>query len=588
MTDPYEAPAPTLGSYLAVLRRRKWWVIAVTVLGLVASLGYSLSQPKVYSASAQLLVQYAGITTSGSPQPVTPTDVLTELQLVTSAPVKAAVARKLGSVPNVSAAEVGLSNVISVTATAATPARAALIANAYATAFVTYQRSAAIDNATAAETQLTQQIASIDAQVNSLQSKPASASEVTALLSQEAALKEQLAQLQVNGAVTTSGVLVVTPATAPSSPSSPKPKVDALLGFVLGLLLGIGLALVVEHLDDTIRLKEEVERLTPGSRVLSLVPMVGSWKNKDQTLVVTAEEPNSVAGEAYRSLRTSLQFSALDGNARVILVTSPSQAEGKSSTVANLGVVLANAGERVAIVSGDLRRPRIGQFFGLDERMGLTTVLLGRRSLEEALQPVPGIDGLSVLAAGERPSDPTGVLGSERLAGVVGQLRQTFDWVLVDSPPVLPVTDAVILAQTVDATLLVVAAGQTRGKNLRRATEALSLVQATIVGVVLNEVTKSTGYGYGYGKQYGYGEYVSTGAAANANGNGAGAQAAANANANGNGNGAGAQAAANANGNGAGAQAAANGNGVQPAGVPELPTAARVPRSPAHRRSRTT
>jgi Mrp family chromosome partitioning ATPase len=210
--------------------------------------------------------------------------------------------------------------------------------------------------------------------------------------------------------------------------------------------------------------------------------------------------------------------------------------------------------------------------------MGLTTVLLGRRSLEEALQPVPGIDGLSVLAAGERPSDPTGVLGSERLAAVVDQLRQTFDWVLVDSPPVLPVTDAVILAQTVDATLLVVAAGQTRGKNLRRATEALSLVQATIVGVVLNEVTKSTGYGYGYGKQYGYGEYVSTGASAN--GNGAGAQAAAN------GNGAGAQAAAN--GNGAGAQAAANGNGVQPAGVPELPTAARVPRSPAHRRSRTT
>src|SRR5664280_1253426 len=571
MTDPYEAPEPTLGTYLAVLRRRKWWVIAVTVLGLVASLGYSLSKPKAYSASAQLLVQYSGVSTGGSPTPVTPTDVLTELQLVTSAPVKAAVARKRGSVPNVSTTEVGQTNVISVTATAANPDRAALIANAYATAFVTYQRSATINNLTAAEAQLSQQIALIDAQVKSLPSNSASAAEGTALLSQEAALKEQLAQLQVNGAMTTSGIQVVTPATAPSSPSSPKPARDAILGFVLGLLLGIGLAFVVEHLDDTVHLKDDVERLTPGSRVLALVPMVGWWKNKDQTLVVTAEQPNSVAGEAYRSLRTSLQFAALDGNARVILVTSPSQAEGKSSTVANLGVVLANAGERVAIVSGDLRRPRIGQFFGLDERMGLTTVLLGRRSLEEALQPVPGIDGLSVLAAGERPSDPTGVLGSERLAGVVDQLRQTFDWVLVDSPPVLPVTDAVILAQTVDATLLVVAAGQTRGKNLRRATEALSLVQATIVGVVLNEVTKSTGYGYGYGKQYGYGEYVSTGAAANANANG---------------NGAGAQATANANG--AGAQAAANGNGVQPVGVPELPTAARVPRSPAHRRSRTT
>jgi receptor protein-tyrosine kinase len=531
MTDTYEAPEPTLGSYLAVLRRRKWWVVAVTVLGLAASVGYSVTQPKVYSASAQLLLQpeNAWVTANGSSQTLTSTDVLTELQLVTSAPVKAAVARHLGSVHNVSAAEVGQTNVISVTATAAKPARAALIANAYATAFITYQRLATITSLTAAETQLTTQIASITAQVTSLKSNPASAAEVVALLSQEAALKDQLAQLQVNGAVATGGIQVVTPATAPSAPSSPKPLRDAILGFLLGLLLGIGLAFVVEHLDDNIYLKDEVERLTPGARVLALVPMVGSWKNKKRAFVVTATEPNSVAGEAYRSLRTSLQFAALDSLARVILVTSPGEAEGKSSTVANLGVVLANAGERVAIVSCDLRRPRLGQFFALDERVGLTTVLLGRCSLEEALQPVPGIDGLSILATGERPSDPTGVLGSHHLAGLFDQLRTMFDLVIVDSPPVLPVTDAVILAQAVDATLLVVAAGQTRGKDLRRATESLSLVHANPIGVVLNEVTKSTGYGYGYGKHYGYGEYASTGtaigllspSAAGTNGNGA-------------------------------------------------------------------
>ena len=160
MTDRNEPPEPTLGTYLAVLRRRKWWVIAVTLLGLAASLGYSLTQPKVYSATAQLLVQpeNAAITNGASQQAITPTDVLTELQLVTSAPVKAAVDRKLGSVPSVSAAEVGQTNVISVTATAANPARAALIANAYASAFVTYQRSATINNLTAAEGQLSQQI----------------------------------------------------------------------------------------------------------------------------------------------------------------------------------------------------------------------------------------------------------------------------------------------------------------------------------------------------------------------------------------------------------------------------------------------
>ncbi|MHB1511144.1 MAG: tyrosine-protein kinase domain-containing protein [Acidimicrobiales bacterium] len=524
MTDPYEAPGLALGSYLALLRRRKWWVIALPVLGLVASLGYSLTQPKAYSASAQLLLQPENVWVTANQQPITPTDVLTELQLVTSAPVEASVKRQLGSAPNVSAAEVGLTNVISIAATSATPARAALIANTYATAFITYQRSVTIASLTAAETQLGRQITSIAAQVKSLHSNPAAVAQVNALLSQEALLKDQLAQLQVNGAVAIGGIQLVTPATAPIAPSSPKPLTDAGLGFVLGLLLGIGLAFLIEHLDDTVYLKEDVERLTPGARVLALVPMVSSWKNKSQALVIAASQPNSPAGEAYRSLRTSLQFATLDNHAQVILVTSPGENEGKSSTAANLGVVLATAGERVAIVSCDLRRPRLGQFFGRTEQVGLTTVLLGRCSLEEALQPVPGIDRLSILATGERPSDPTSVLGSEQFAGVLDQLRKMFDLVVVDSPPLLPVTDAVILAQAADAALLVVAAGQTRGKGLRQATEALSLVHATLIGVVLNEVTKATGYGYGYGKhygyakRYGYGEYPSTGLATNRDG----------------------------------------------------------------------
>jgi capsular exopolysaccharide synthesis family protein len=516
MTDQYDAPEPTFGSYLRILRRRKWWVMAGAMLGLVALLGYSLTQPKMYSASAQLLVQPASseATGNGGPQPITQTDVLTELQLVTSAPVKAVVARQLGSVPNVSAAEVGVTNIISVTATAASPSRAALIANAYATAFVSYQRSVTIHNLAEAEAQLTQQIGTIAAQA-----KSASAAQASALLTDEAALKEQLAQLQVSGAVvTTAGVQLVTPATAPTSPSSPKKSRDAVLGLILGLLVGIGLAFVFDYLDDTVYLKEEVERLTAGSRVLALVPTVGSWKNKHEALVVTATEPNSIVGEAYRALRTSLQFAALDGQVKVILVTSAGEDEGKSATVANLGVVLASAGERVALVSCDLRRPRLGQFFGLDEQVGITTVLLGQRSLEEALQQVPGIDGLSFLATGERPSDATGLLTQPELAGVFDQLGKMFDLVIVDSPPLLPVTDAVILAQVVDATLLVVAAGQTQAKDLRRAIDGLSLVHATTIGVVLNEVTQSTGYGYGYGKHYGYGTYTSSEATASSNG----------------------------------------------------------------------
>ena len=520
MTDPNERPERDFGSYIAVLRHRKWWVISFTLLGLVASLGYSLTQPKAYSATAQLLVQPEGasIASGATPQTITTTDVLTELQLVTSAPVKAAVDRKLGSVPSVSAAEVGQTNVIAVTATAANPARAASIANAYANAFVTNQRSAAIDNLTAAETQLSRQISTIDAQAKSLESNPSAAAQVTALLAEEATLKDQLAQLQVSGAVNTGGVQVVTPATAPSAPSSPKPLTDAVLGFVLGLLFGIGVAFLVEHLDDTVYEKEDLERLVPGARVLALIPVVESWKTKVRTFVVTKAEPNSIASEAYHALRTSLQFIVRETKAKVILVTSPDQSEGKTATVANLGVVLANAGERVAIVSSDLRRPLVGRFLGLNEQTGLTDVLLGQRPLEEVLQAVPEVDGLSMLATGERPSDPTGMLSSDRLDGLLDDLRQRFDVVLVDSPPVLPVTDAVILAQAADATLLVVAAGQTRGKDLRRAIETLSLVQATVVGVVLNEVTTSTGYGYG--KRSGYSSYASTAAATSGNGSG--------------------------------------------------------------------
>ena len=170
--------------------------------------------------------------------------------------------------PNVSAAQVGQTDVISVTATAAKPARAALIANAYATAFVTYERSVTINNLAAAEAQLNRQISSVAAQANA-----ATGPSQTALLGNEAALKEQLAQLEVNGAVATGGVQLVTPATAPGAPSSPRPLRDAVLGLLIGLLLGIGIAFVVEHLDDAVYLKEDVERILRGTRVLALVPI---------------------------------------------------------------------------------------------------------------------------------------------------------------------------------------------------------------------------------------------------------------------------------------------------------------------------
>jgi capsular exopolysaccharide synthesis family protein len=239
---------------------------------------------------------------------------------------------------------------------------------------------------------------------------------------------------------------------------------------------------------------------------------VPSWRRK-KPLVVTVAEPNSPAAESYRSLRTSLQFARQEQQLRSLVVTSPGASEGKTATLANLGVVFAQAGERVVLVSCDLRRPRIGAFFGLDEQAGLTGVLLDQRTLEETILPVPGFDRLSLLPAGPVPPNPAELLDSARARDIFTRLRDQYDLVLIDSPPVLPVTDAAILSRHADATLMLAAAGQTRRSDLHRAVEKLDQVGVTILGTVLNKVTRQTGryYGYGYGytsKYYGAGAHA--------------------------------------------------------------------------------
>ena len=507
---------PTLRSYLVVLRRRKWWVICAALLGLAVSLALSLTQAKQYSATAQLLIQPFGQGSAAgtSQQPITPTDVQTEVQLVTSAPVQQAVQRQLGSHPAVSTSQVAQTNVISVTAIAASPSRAARVANTYAKAFVSYQRAITITNLTAAEAELRSQIISTGAEIKARQTTKGFSAEVTALLNQEAVLRDQLAQLEVVGAAAgggaaTGGVELVTPALAPGAPSSPKPVQDTVLGLLAGLLLGLGAAFLRHSLDEAVTSKDAAEQLG-GAPVLGLVPMVTSWKKRSQATVVSTSRPTSSAAESYRSLRTSLQFARQGQDLRIILVTSPASSEGKTSTLANLGAVFAQAGERVVLVSGDLRRPRIGQFFGIGEEVGLTTVLLGGRPLKQVLQQVDGHERLWVLPCGPVPPNPAELLSGPEAQAVFAALGQDFDLVLIDSPPVLPVTDAMVLSSYADGTLLVVAAGQTRRADLQRTSEKFSQASAPLLGIVLNLVTRQTGYASQYGSVYDYGSPVAS------------------------------------------------------------------------------
>ena len=173
-------------------------------------------------------------------------------------------------------------------------------------------------------------------------------------------LKGQLAQLQVTGATASTGLELVTPATAPTSPSSPKPAQNALLGLMAGLFLGVGAAFLRDSLDDTLTSGEAVERVG-GAPVLATVPMVASWRKNANPVVISVTNPTSQPAEAYRSLRTSLQFVRNDGTMRIILVTSPNAGDGKTATVVNLGAVFAQAGARVVLVSCDLRRPGLSQ-----------------------------------------------------------------------------------------------------------------------------------------------------------------------------------------------------------------------------------
>jgi polysaccharide biosynthesis transport protein len=497
--------APTVRSYLALARRRKWWIAGPALLGLAVSLALSVTQPNQYSATAQLLVQPSGASTAsgGVPAVVTPTQVQTDLQLVTSAPVQQAVSQQLGSNPSVTAAEVAQTDVITITAVSSSPAFAALIANTYANAFVSHQQDDAIKALSAVELQLRAQIRRLSTRITSLKGKDLAARRA-ALLNQLGVLKAQLAQMRVSGAVTTGGVELVTPALPPGSPSSPKPRQAGLLGLAAGLALGVAAAFLRDSLDDALASKDAAEELG-GAPVLALFPMITSWKKRDQPFLVTISQPQSPSAEAYRSLRTSLQFIRQEHALRTLVVTSPAAGEGKTSTAANLGVVFAQAGERVLLVSSDLRRPRIGQFFGLDEEAGLTTMLRGERSLTEVIQPVSGHDTLWLLGSGRLPSNPAELLNGRAARAAFAELNANFDLVIIDTPPVLPVTDAMLLSKDADATLMIVAAGQTKRIELRRATEKLAQVNATVIGTVLTQVTRQAGYDYGYYYKYDYG-----------------------------------------------------------------------------------
>ncbi|HET7661054.1 MAG TPA: polysaccharide biosynthesis tyrosine autokinase [Oryzihumus sp.] len=281
--------------------------------------------------------------------------------------------------------------------------------------------------------------------------------------------------------------------TVPTAPVSPKPVRNIGLGVVLGLLVGLGLALLRDLLDTSIKNDEDVAQVT-GATVIGGIAFDNDAAKRP--LIVQAD-PHSPRAEAFRALRTNLQFVDAANQPRSIVFTSSLPGEGKTTTTANLAITLAAAGSRVCVVEGDLRRPRMLDYMGMEGSVGLTNVLIGQADLGDVLQRFANTE-VWVLGCGPIPPNPSELLGSTAMLEVVRQLEAKFDYVIIDAPPLLPVTDAAVLSTVTGGTVVVVGTGSTTREQLSRSIASIEAVNGRVLGMVLNKVPTKGADAYSY------------------------------------------------------------------------------------------
>ena len=333
-------------------------------------------------------------------------------------------------------------------------------------------------------------------------------------------LLQKLKEAGVSAGLKSNNFRIVDVARTPTGPIEPNIPRNLMFGMVLGLASGIGLAFLLEALDNTVRTTEQAQMVS-GLASLGMIPL-GSKSareganskrliiasSKEAVELVTQVRPQSQMAESYRALRTSLLLSNLGSAPRVIMVTSALPQEGKTTTSINSAVVLAQKGVRVLLIDADLRRPSIHKTLGMGPHRGLSNVLTGSMSLQDAITQSPILPNLSVLPAGTPPPNPAELLASSNMRDVLAELREQYDHIVLDTPPSLSVTDAVVLSPRADAVVLVIRSGQTTKQALRRARDILMQVNAKVVGVLLNAVDLSSpDYYYYYEYQSKYGSY---------------------------------------------------------------------------------
>jgi capsular exopolysaccharide synthesis family protein len=511
---PLGASSDSRASYqvhdLLRLLRRRWKLVAgVTAAVVAAAVGLTMLREPVYAARATLLITSTNQSDVFNPQQdpygAAQRRVATESAVMKSTAVAEIVKKQLGSAPPVTTSGSNDADIITITARDSDPVRAQRIANAYANAYVDAKRKQGIDELLAASKQVQDQVNTLQQQINALdrqaQSAPPDQREAmsqrrSTLLSEQAGFGQTSDQLQVRIALASGGASIVGPAVVPTTPVEPRPIRTGTLALFLGALLGIGAAFVRENFDDRIRNKEELERASDALPVLGVIDVY----ERGDALPITLTEPSSSCAEEYRTLRTAVQFLGLDRRLRTLQVTSPNLGEGKTTTIANLGVALACAGVNVCIVDCDLRRPRLAALFGLDSKVGFASVLLGQSTLDDALQASEELGPfLRILPAGPIPPNPSELLASARMQSVIEALNERYDIVLIDTPPTLPVADAMVVSRLADAVLVVASVGSTNRRDMHRALELMRNVSAPVIGTVLNRAKESLRDEYGYG-----------------------------------------------------------------------------------------
>ena len=494
----------------SVLWRRRWIIIAVALSVSFVALGASFLQTSVYTARATVLVDLPQETST----PVAP-DMDTEKKIVDSTSVADLVLEADPLKPTVQTLLDGLSvevpvgaSILAISYTDPVPAIASRGAQGFAEAYLQFRHRQLLAGSQATRRSLTTEISGVIAELTSVQQQAdaaTSSQESVILTTRASTLLTELTQLEqrLQALPTPQSIaagVVIQPAVTPTSPSSPKRIRDLLLGLFLGLILGVGIALLLDRADDRIRNTDDLAEVL-GARVIGTVPppkrVLETWpapREREPWPALFSADTDMGMVQAFQSLRSEFLLATARRGVKTILITSCRSDEGKTQTVAYLAEVLASSAKRVIMVSADLRSPRLDAVFSREGAPGLADVLSGRTHIEDALQDVSSYLGL--VPAGTLPADPAQLLSGGELLDAIDALAKDADFVLLDSPPVLVVPDTRVMLPACDAVLFVADARSTTRSELTEARRQLDWFKAEVIGAVLLNVALDRSYSY--------------------------------------------------------------------------------------------